>query len=55
MRSMEIVKARLTNGSVIVYQMLIFKAQNKNMNMLDFGAHSELTWLWNMHYQKCWL
>jgi len=53
MRSMEIVKARITNGSVIVYQMLMFKAQNKNMNMLDFGAHSELTWLWNMQHQKC--
>ena len=43
-------KARITNGSGIVYQMLIFKA--KNMNMLDFGAHNELTWLWNMQHQK---
>jgi hypothetical protein len=50
MRSMEIVKARITDGSGIVYQMLIFEAQNKNMNMLDFGAHNELTWLWNIQH-----
>jgi len=53
MRNMEILKARITSGSGIVYQILIFKALLKNMNVLDFGAHNELTWLWNMQHQKC--
>jgi hypothetical protein len=53
MRNMEIVKVGITDGFGIMYQMLIFKAKNKNRSMLDFGAHNELTWLWNMQHRKC--